>query len=57
MCEKHLMLDTQVNQVQRSSQGEIGLYWKFRKCLATLNGSQGQRSRWYRVAHDDWSTA
>ena len=24
--EKHLMLDTQVNQVQRSSQGDIGLY-------------------------------
>jgi hypothetical protein len=45
MCEKHLILDTQVNQVQRSSQGEIGLCWKFRKVLAHLNGSQGQRDR------------
>jgi hypothetical protein len=26
VCEKHLMLDTQVNQVHRSSQGESGLY-------------------------------
>ena len=30
VCEKHLMLDTQVNQVHRSSQGESGLYQKFR---------------------------
>jgi hypothetical protein len=57
MCERHLMLDTQVNQVQRSSQGEIGLCQKFRNGLATVNGSQGQRSRRHRVAHDDWSTA
>jgi hypothetical protein len=57
MCEKHLMLDTQVNQVHRSSQGESGLYQKFRNGLATVNGSQGQRERRYRVAHGDWSTA
>ena len=51
------MLDTQVNQVQRNSQGEIGLYWKFRNILAGVNGSKGQRGRRYRVADSDWSTA
>jgi hypothetical protein len=39
------MLDTQVNQVQRSSQGEIGLYWKFRSPQGLmgrkLNGVDG----------------
>ena len=57
MCENHLILDTQVNQVQRSSQGEIGLCWKFRNGLATVNGSQGQRSRKRRIAHSDKTTA
>jgi hypothetical protein len=57
MCEKYLMLDPQGNQVQRNSQGEIGLYWKFRSCLATVNGSKGQRDRWCRVACDDKTTA
>jgi hypothetical protein len=51
------MLDPQGNQVQRNSQGEIGLYWKFRNCLATVNGSKGQRDRWCRVACDDKTTA
>ena len=51
------MLDPQGNQVQRSSQGEIGLCKKFRKVLAHLNGSQGQRDRWCRVACDDKPTA
>jgi len=40
-----------------SSQGEICLYWKFRNCLATVNGSKGQRDRWCRVACDDKTTA
>ncbi len=57
ICEKHLILDTQVNQVQRSSQGEIGLCKKFRNGLAPVNGSQGQRDRKRRVACNDKSTA
>ena len=51
------MLDTQVNQVQRSSQGEIGLCKKFRNGLAPVNGSQGQRDRKRRVACNDKPTA
>ncbi len=51
------MLDWQQNQVQRSSQGEIGLCKKFRKWLAPLNGSQGQRDRKRRVACNDKPTA
>ena len=38
------MLDTQVNQVQRNSQGEIGLYQKFRSSqglmVRKINGEE-----------------
>ena len=57
VCEKHLILGAQANQVRRSSQGEICLYWKFRKVLAHLNGSQGQRDRKRRIAYGDKTTA
>ena len=44
ISEKHLMLDTQVNQVQRNSQGEIGLYQKFRSSqglmVRKINGNK-----------------
>ena len=57
ICEKHLILEWQHNQVQRNSQGEIGLCMKFRKLLAQLNGSQGQRDGCRRIAYGDKTTA
>jgi hypothetical protein len=57
ICEKHLILEAQANQVQRNSQGEIGLCRMFRKVLAHLNGSQGQRDGKRRIAYGDKTTA
>ena len=57
VCEKHLILDQQWNQVRRNSQGEICLCQKFRKWLAPLNGSQDQRSRKRRIAYSVKTTA
>jgi len=57
VCEKHLILGPQGNQVRRNSQGEICLCWKFRNSLATVNGSKGQRDRWRRIAYNDKTTA
>ena len=57
MCEKHLILEPQGNQVRRNSQGEICLCKKFRNCLATVSGSKGQRDRKRRIAYGDKTTA
>lgn len=39
VCERHLILDTKVNQVYRNSQGESSLFWEIRNGLAAVNGS------------------
>jgi hypothetical protein len=41
VCEKHLILGAQANQVRRNSQGEICLCRKFRSSLAAVNGLKG----------------
>jgi hypothetical protein len=57
VCEKHLILEPQGNQVWRNSQGEISSCKGFRKGLAPLNGSQDRRD-WKRgIAYNVKSTA
>jgi len=51
------MLGSKENRVWSSSQGETSLWMGVRNGLATVNGSEGQRNGFHRVAYNVKSTA